>query len=64
MRRRISHRALWRYLLRGLILCGACAGGSARCYLEWARENPADGQSVECWDWSVPHRWYEAAHRH
>jgi hypothetical protein len=63
MRRRVSLRPLWRHLIRGLILIGACVGGSARCYVEWAAANPADGRDAECWDWSVPHQWYDAAHR-
>lgn len=62
--RRISLRPLWRHVQRGLILCGACTGGSARCYIEWARANPVDPPKPECWDWSVPQQWYEAAHRH
>ncbi|CAM4312431.1 Secreted protein [Nocardia ninae] len=64
MRRRISLRLLWRHVLRGLVLCGACAGGSARCYTEWTRANPVHQPSAECWDWSIPHQWYDAAHRH
>ncbi|MEU7144931.1 hypothetical protein ABZ942_36200 [Nocardia sp. NPDC046473] len=64
MRRRISLHSLWRHVLGGLILCGACVGGSARCYVEWERENPVDRPSTDCWDWSVPHQWYDTAHRH
>ncbi|WP_405162681.1 hypothetical protein OG203_41485 [Nocardia sp. NBC_01499] len=65
MRRRISLRPLWRHVQRGLILFGSCAGGSGSCYLEWARENPIDPpSSKQCWDWSVPHQWYDTAHRH
>ncbi|GAA5108874.1 hypothetical protein [Nocardia iowensis] len=65
MRRHISLRPLWRHLLRGLILCGACAGGSASSYFEWSRANPAKPADPpeECWDWSVPHQWYDMAHR-
>ena len=63
MLRRISGHALWRHLVRGLIICGMCVGGSARCYVEWARDNPADPQAAECWDWSIPHQWYDVSHR-
>ncbi|MFD0360163.1 hypothetical protein ACFQZZ_01720 [Nocardia sp. GCM10030253] len=63
MLRHISGRALWRHLLRGLVLAGGCSGGSARCYVEWARDNPTDPRLAERWDWSVPHQWYDVAHR-
>ncbi|MEV0296020.1 hypothetical protein [Nocardia sp. NPDC050710] len=59
MRRHISGRMLWRHIRRGLLLYGATVGGSMYCYLESEREESA----VPQWDWSIPHRWYDMAHR-
>ncbi|MCP2274583.1 hypothetical protein [Nocardia amikacinitolerans] len=50
---------LSRHLLRGLLLYGASVGGSTRCHSEWVAADTA----ARRWDWSIPHRWYDAAHR-
>ncbi|WP_054814579.1 hypothetical protein [Nocardia arizonensis] len=74
MRRRISVRALWQHLRRGLLLYGAGVGGSVYCYQESIREQSAAKEDVARddstqiggevhWDWSVPHLWYDMAHR-
>ncbi|WP_431952988.1 hypothetical protein [Nocardia lijiangensis] len=57
MRARIS--TLWRYLVGGLLLYGASVGGSPRCHAEWVGANTP----AQHWDWSIPHHWYDAAHR-
>ncbi|MCP2317239.1 hypothetical protein APR12_002579 [Nocardia amikacinitolerans] len=57
MRRRLS--IVSRHLLRGLLLYGASVGGSTRCHSEWLAADTA----ARRWDWSIPHRWYDAAHR-
>ncbi|WP_431971925.1 hypothetical protein [Nocardia sp. bgisy134] len=57
MRARMS--ALWRHLVRGLLLYGASVGGSTRCHDEWlGADAPAQHR-----DWAIPHHWYDAAHR-
>ncbi|MGN2636600.1 hypothetical protein ACWEKT_06860 [Nocardia takedensis] len=61
MWRRISLRPLWRHVRRGLLLYGATVGGSMHCYQECLREE-AEAEEVR-WDWTVPYRWYDAAHR-
>ncbi|MBF6354967.1 hypothetical protein IU449_10495 [Nocardia higoensis] len=67
MSKRITARTVWRYFMRGFLLYGAGVGGLMPCYDEWLRrsqdEELADalGHAAQ-WDWSVPHRWYDAAH--
>ncbi|MEU2251553.1 hypothetical protein [Nocardia xishanensis] len=57
MRARMS--TVWRHLVRGLLLYGVSVGGSTRCHDEWLRADTPAQQ----WDWSIPHHWYDAAHR-
>ncbi|MEV0028337.1 hypothetical protein [Nocardia sp. NPDC050793] len=57
MRARMS--TLWRHLVRGVLLYGASVGGSTRCHDEWLAADTPE----QHWDWSIPHRWYDAAHR-
>ncbi|MGV9612833.1 hypothetical protein [Nocardia xishanensis] len=57
MRARMS--TVWRHLVRGLLLHGVSVGGSTRCHDEWLRADTPEQQ----WDWSIPHHWYDAAHR-
>ena len=63
MLRHNATRALWRHLIRGLLIYGACVGGSPLSYAEWARNKPGEPLSADHWDWSTPHRWYDTAHR-
>lgn len=63
MWRYISGRALWSYLMDGLLLYGASAGGSTQCYMEVVREREAAARAAAAWDWSVPNEWYDVAHR-
>ncbi|QIS05479.1 hypothetical protein F5X71_27030 [Nocardia brasiliensis] len=68
MHRRISWQVFRRHIVRGLLLYGACVGGSVRCFIEAERiEAARAGEPVEFgtdeWDWSVPHQWYDIAHK-
>lgn len=67
MSKRITARTVWRYFMRGFLLYGAGVGGLMPCHDEWLRrcqdEERADALERDAqWDWSVPHRWYDAAH--
>ncbi|KIA61620.1 hypothetical protein [Nocardia vulneris] len=68
MQRRISWQVFRRHIVRGLLLYGACVGGSVRCFIEAERIEAARAQSPvvpgpDAWDWSVPHQWYDIAHK-
>ncbi|HLS77848.1 MAG TPA: hypothetical protein VK083_13765 [Nocardia sp.] len=67
MSKHITARSIWRYFMRGFLLYGAGVGGLMPCYEEWLRR-VEDEERIEAaerearWDWTVPHRWYDAAH--
>ncbi|RDI44864.1 hypothetical protein [Nocardia mexicana] len=48
------------HLVRGLIMLGAVACGSAEIFHAEYRQRH---QPLPEPDWSIPHQWYDAAHR-
>ncbi|MBF6169954.1 hypothetical protein [Nocardia blacklockiae] len=62
MWRDITRSVVWQHLVRGIVLLGSASCGAAGIYAEYHRAQQESGVEPEP-DWSIPHLWYDEAHR-